>query len=136
MSLLIQKQSFHLFLYGRPSVMRSHHGQLLNSNVDYHTILHVHITRYTSIKYLPKMPRVLCSITSLKQDKIVCYNKRKGGMNQDVLQECIHTVRVAARRQRELMCITRYQETEEQEWYNEEEAQHVGKPVKNITETS
>ena len=57
-------------------------------------------------------------------------------MVQGVLQERIRSVRVVARLQRELMCIMRYQETEEQEWHTEEEVQHAGKPVDNITETS
>ena len=57
-------------------------------------------------------------------------------MIQGVLQERICAVIVAARRQRELMCIIRYPETEEQEWHNEEEVQQAEKPVDNITETS
>ena len=56
-------------------------------------------------------------------------------MIQVVLQEHIRSVRVDTRWQRELMCIVWYQETEEQEWRNEEQVQHVGKPVDNTTET-
>ena len=57
-------------------------------------------------------------------------------MIQSALQERSHPVRVAARRQREPMCIVQYQETEEQEWHNKGEVQHMGKPVDNTTETS
>ena len=76
------------------------------------------------------------STASLKQHETVCGSKPKGGMIQGVLQERILSVRVVARRQRELMCIIRYQETEEQEWHNEEEVQHAGRLVDNIPETS
>ena len=82
------------------------------------------------------MQYVLCLNSFTETAQTVCGSERKGGIIQGVFQERIRTVRVAARRQRALMCIIRYQETEEQEWHNEEEVQHTGRLVDNIAQTS
>ena len=54
------------------------------------------------------------------------HSQRKKGKSEGSVSQYIRPVRVAARRQRELMCIVRYLESEDNEWHDEEDVQFDG----------
>ena len=75
------------------------------------------------------------SIKSLKGHNNSCTPKgRKGkGKCEVSVSNYVRPVRVAARRQRELMCVIRYMETEDIEWQDEEDVQFSGNiPHKSV----
>ena len=75
------------------------------------------------------------SMKSLKGHNNSCIAKeRKGkGKGEVSVSNYVRPVRVAARRQRELMCVVRYMETEDIEWHDEEDVQFSGNiPQKSV----
>ena len=66
------------------------------------------------------------SIKSLKSHNRTCTDRGEKGKSERSVSQYIRPVRVAARRQRELMCIVSYLESEDIEWHDEDDVQFDG----------
>ena len=85
-----------------------------------------------------KCGHYFASMKSLKSHNSTCTARGRKGKSEGSVSQYIRPVRVAARRQREIMCIIRYLESKDNEWHDEDDVQFDGNiPERDvISETS